>query len=185
MIVHVGATIKKVRKSKKITLVELSKSSGVQLATLSRIENGIMTGTLESHINIAKALEISLIDLYKELPQVKKTVEVGTDKEREAVFVHNKRSASEMLASKISGKKMMPVLVTVQKGGSTHKEETKHGIEKFIYVLDGKIEGFIGENTYELKKGDTLYFEACLPHYFKNTGTSDAKLISVTCPPVW
>ena len=37
------------------------------MATLSRIENGKMTGTLDSHTNIAAALEISLPVLYKDL----------------------------------------------------------------------------------------------------------------------
>ena len=63
---HVGEIIHKLRKSKKMTLLELSNTSGVALATLSRMENGKMTGTLESHMNICKALEVNLPDLYKD-----------------------------------------------------------------------------------------------------------------------
>ncbi len=182
-IMHVGEIIHKLRKERKMTLLELSQKSGVALATLSRMENGKMTGTLESHMKICEALEVSLPDLYRDLSQSQKTVEVQAKGTRNNVFIHDKKSSSEMLASKVLNKKMMPILIKINKGENTHKEETKPGVEKFIYVLDGKIEANIGKEKYKLTKGDTLYFDSSLPHYFKNIGTGETRLICVTCPP--
>ena len=166
-----------------MTLLELSTKSGVALATLSRMENGKMTGTLESHMNICKALEIPLPNLYRDLEASAKTVDLQTKKARTDVFVHDKKAVSEMLAANVLNKKMMPTMIRIQKGGNTHKEETKPGIEKFAYLLDGKVEANIGAEKYVLSKGDTLYFESSVPHYFKNIGAGDARLICVTCPP--
>jgi quercetin dioxygenase-like cupin family protein len=180
---HIGEIIHKARKEKRMTLVELSSNSGVALATLSRIENGKMTGTLESHMKIAEALQMSLPDLYRNLSMSKKQVEVLTKKTKTDVFMHDRTASSEMLATKIANKKMMPVLIKVNKGGSTQKEETGVGVEKFIYVLDGKIEAGIGDEKYTLTKGDTLYFDSSIPHRFRNAGTAESRLISVTCPP--
>lgn len=180
---HVGEMIHKIRKEKKMTLLELSNESGVALATLSRVENGKMTGTLESHMNICKALNIALPELYKNLSPVNRAVEVQTKKARTDVFVHDKKSSSEMLASNVLTKKMMPILIKLSPGGATHNEETKAGIEKFIYVLEGKVEANVGEQKYNLTKGDTLYFESSVPHHFKNIGTGESHLICVTCPP--
>lgn len=181
---HVGEIIHRLRKEKELTLLELSEKSGVALATLSRIENGKMTGTLESHMNICKALEITLPELYKDLSASKKTLEIRSRKEHADVFVHDKNSSAEMLASKVLNKKMMPILIKIAEGGSTHKEETKSGVEKFVYVLDGKVEANIGEETYNLTRGDTLYFESSLPHQFKNTGKGESRLICVISPPL-
>jgi len=180
---HVGEIIHNIRKEKKMTLVGLSDKSGVALATLSRIENGRMMGTLQSHIDIAKALEISLPDLYKDLSASKKRVEVKTRKSHADVFMHDKKATSEMLASGVLNKKMLPILIKINKDGTTHKEETKIGIEKFIYILSGKIEADIGDNKYELTRGDSLYFESSIPHYFRNVGAEECTLISVACPP--
>ena len=91
---HVGQIIKKLRKENGLTLVELSKESGVALATLSRIENGRMTGTLKSHIKICEALDIVLTDLYKNLSASKKTLEVRTKPAGGAVSVHDKKSSA-------------------------------------------------------------------------------------------
>ena len=167
-----------------MTLLELANKSGVALATLSRMENGKMTGTLDSHMRICEALDLTLPELYKNLYPPKKAVDMQSDRSRTEVFIHDKKSSEEILASKILNKKMMPVLVKIAKGGKTQKEETKSGIEKFIYVIEGKIEANIGEEKYNLGRNDSLYFESNMPHYFKNSGTSDARIISVVCPPM-
>ena len=180
---HVGEIINRLRKERKMTLLELSNGSGVAVATLSRVENGKMTGTLDSHMAICKTLEISLPELYKDLSTSQKIVEIQTRNARTEVFVRDKKTASEMLASNVLNKKMMPLMIKISKGGATHKEETKVGIEKFLYVLEGKLDAFVGEKRYEMTKGDTLYFESSLPHYFKNTGMGEVRLISVISPP--
>jgi Cupin domain. len=148
------------------------------------MENGKMTGTLESHMKICDALGVALPELYKNLYQSKRDIDIQKQRSRTEVFVHDKKSSEEMLASKVLNKKMMPVLVKIAKGGRTHKEETKPGIEKFVYVLDGKIEAAIGEEKYNLMKGDTLYFEGSTPHYFKNTHSTDTKLLCIISPPI-
>lgn len=180
---HVGEIIHNLRKERRMILSELSDKSGVALATLSRIENKKMTGTLKSHIKICEALEISLPELYKYITLSKKQVEFRTKDAQSGVSVHKKNFSSEILMSKTANKKMMPLLVKISKRGTTDKDETKPGVEKFIYVLDGKIEADIGEEKYNLTKGDTLYYESSVPHRFKNTGPGESRLICVISPP--
>ena len=181
---NIGKIIHKLRKERKITLLELSEKSGVALATLSRIENGKMTGTLNSHMNICKALEIDITELYKELSLSKKEVEIRSKKAQPNISFHSKNVSSQLLIQSALNKKMMPLIIKIHKGGSTHKEVTKIGIEKFIYIAAGRIEANIGEEKHNLTKGATLYFESSLPHYFKNTGPGEASLVCVVCPPL-
>jgi quercetin dioxygenase-like cupin family protein/DNA-binding Xre family transcriptional regulator len=180
----IGEIIHRKRKEKNMTLVELSDKSGVALATLSRIENCKMTGTIDSHMKICQALEISLPDMYRELTLTKKEVDVQTKKSKTDVFLHDDRAASEVLVTKMANKKMLPILIKLAKGGTTLKEETRIGVEKFLYVLEGKIEASIGDEKYTLTKGDTLYFDSSIPHQIKNLGAGEARLITVTCPPI-
>ena len=173
-----GKIIQGLRKEKKMTLLELSEKSGVALATLSRIENGKMTGRLESHINISQALEIPLTDLYKDIvPSM--PIEV---RPKSKVFVHSKNTSSEILIQ--GARKIMPISIKISKGESTDKEATKPGVEKFIYMAQGKVEAIIGEERHNLTKGGIIYFDASLPHRFKNTGSGEACLICVVCPPI-
>ena len=59
-----GDHIRALRKERGLTIVKVAKSSGIDQATLSRIENGKMTGTLDSHRRIALCLGVSLPALY-------------------------------------------------------------------------------------------------------------------------
>ena len=179
----IGKTIHALRKENKLTLLELADKSGVALATLSRMENGKMTGTLESHMKICDALGAPLTELYENLYPPRKSIEMQKQKSRTEVFIHDKKASSEILASKILNKKMMPVLIKLDKGGCTHKEENRYGIDKFIYVLEGRVEVEAGNEKYLLSSNDSLYFEANMPHRLKNIGSSNARIISVTSPP--
>ena len=175
---HVGERIHKIRKQKKLTLADVSERSGVALATLSRIENKKMTGTLEAHTAIAKALDMTLPELYYDMD---KPI-IQSAKEHIDYFVHDEKSSSVMLTKDILAKKMMPVLIRIGGGGRTHNEELKKGTEKFLYVLEGKIEAVISNSRAVMEPGTTLYFDASLPHYLQNPGTEEAQCICVVTP---
>jgi len=177
---NIGKRIRELRKNKKLTLVEISKKGGVALATLSRIETGKMTGTLNSHINIAKALDITLPELYSEINKPA-TLHKKKDYDVE-FFTHNKKISSILLTKDIFTKKMLPVLIRLDRGAKTHKEGLRKGTEKFISVLDGKIEVITGKERNVLEKGTTLYFDAYQPHYIRNIGNTKARCLCVTTP---
>ena len=179
----IGNKIRTLRKAKKMTLDELSKASGVALASLSRIENNKMTGTLESHINIAKALNMNLSELLSDVGIQEKNIDILSKENHTDVFVHSDKSSFEMLTTKVLDKKMMPTLLKIQPEGQTNPEQAQFGTEKFIFVLEGKIEVGIADKKYAVDSGGTLYFDASVSHYYKNIGTGLAKAICIITPP--
>ena len=179
---QIGKKVKQLREERKMSLTELSQQSGVQLATLSRMEHLKMTGTLESHLKIAQALSVSLPQLYSDIIKEEKKVEVKTSKSPSDVFVHSKKSSYEILTAKILSRKMMPILLKIEPDGTTHQEQNQAGCEKFIFVLEGKIEAKIAGETYSLSKNNSLYFDASLEHKFFNKGKALARVICVSTP---
>ncbi len=180
---QVGKRIRELRKKRDMTLEELSQKSGVALATLSRMENGKMTGTLASHNRICKALGTSLGELYKEVEDSSKTVESVPKTGRAEPLVHTHKVRYELLVTKTLNKKIMPLIIKVSSGGETRKEENEPGVEKFVYIISGSLEAVIGDRSYTLKRGDSLYFDASLPHVFKNRTKIKAAAICIISPP--
>ena len=183
----VGGRLRTLRKSQGIRLVELAKASGVDAATISRIETGKMSGTLESHLKLSRALGVRLTALYAgiEEAQASRAVAVQAPSRRTEVYVHQAgKSSMAMLTTEVLQKKLMPVLITIEPGGRTHPEEAKVGTEKFLYVLEGALEATVGEARHRLTRGATLYFDASLPHQLKNVGSKTARCLSVVTPPV-
>jgi transcriptional regulator with XRE-family HTH domain len=183
---QIGVRLRALRKSQDITLVELSKASGVDAATISRIETGGMTGTLECHLKLATALGVKLTALYEgvEEARMKEGVTVQPVSGRADVYVHESGKYSmAMLTTDILKKKLMPVFMTLEPGGSTRREEAKVGTEKFLYVLEGELEANIGEATHPLKRGGSLYFDASIPHIFRNASHRITRCLLVMTPP--
>ena len=179
---YIGKRLQELRKARGMSLTDLAEKSGVQIATLSRIEHLKMTGTIESHMNIARALDIDITQLYTGIIKEEDKVDLRTGRSATDVFVHSDKSSYEILTSNILSKKMMPVLLKIESGGKTNMEQNRGGTEKFIFVLEGKIEARIGKESYSHSRYNTLYFDASLEHGLINQGKTTAKVLCVTTP---
>ncbi|MFP4473897.1 MAG: helix-turn-helix domain-containing protein [Candidatus Omnitrophota bacterium] len=180
---QIGTKIRALRKKQKLTLAQLSARTGIQIATLSRIETNKMTGTLESHLAIAKALGVELTDLYSEIAAApsSNTTHRTADRPGET-FSFNEKAAYEILTNNVLRKKMLPSLVRVDPGGRTSSEQNRNGAEKFIFVLSGRVTVYIEKASFRLEERQSLYFDASLKHYYQNDGDETARFISVQTP---
>jgi len=177
-----GKRLHDLRKSRKMTLVELARKTGIDQATLSRIENGKMTGTLESHMLLATALGVRLPDLYNEVLTI-----AGEAKEKEVrqkleTFSYSTGAVAELLTTGILQKKMMPILLKIKGGGHTETEEYPAGTERFLYVIKGAVELNLGTDKQPLKSGQSAYFGAAQPHSIANPSSNEAWCLSIMTP---
>lgn len=180
MLKNLGETIRRLRKEKKLTLVEISEKTGVAQATLSRIETGTMIGTVESHQKVADILGVSLAELYSGVdPRHDQIAHLKQETDRKITH-HTKSLQVELLTQESSKKKITPLLVTLQPEAETAHEKNERGVEKFIYVLEGEVKATIEKDEFVLKQGETLYFDASLPHQILNQKKLSRLLIAVS-----
>lgn len=60
-----GENLKKIRNKEKITQIEIANILGVNRSFISNIENGKNNPTLSTITNLAKALKVSIGELFK------------------------------------------------------------------------------------------------------------------------
>ncbi len=178
---QIGQQVQRLRKLKKISLTELATTSGVQIATLSRIENGKMTGTVESHIQIAQSLGVDITELYQTL-RPEDAVPVTPKDRLEVISAPNDKVATELLTRQSASKKMLPSLIRIHGKSSTTTDKGIPGSEKFIFILDGTIVVHIGDQAIKLTEKSSLYFSAAQPHSFENPLSATAKILCITTP---
>ena len=181
MLKNLGQRIRKLRKDKGLTLVEISKKTGVAQATLSRIETGTMMGTVESHEKIAEALGVGLAELYSGVDSRYEQIAHLKDSERKVT----KQTANvriELLTQESSKKKITPLLITLQGGSETQREHNERGVEKFVYLLEGEIKTKVDKEEFPLSAGESLYFDASLPQQIINEKSKIARLIVAVSP---
>lgn len=61
---HIEILLKKVRNEKNVTLNTLSKKCGVSVSHINDIENNLKMPSLVILVKIAKALNVSILELY-------------------------------------------------------------------------------------------------------------------------
>jgi len=179
---ELGNRIREIRKQKKITLLELAKTTGVAQATLSRMETGLMVGTVKSHQKIAEAIGISLAELYGHIDSRYGQISHQAATNDRKVFAKTDQMKCELLTQEISKKKITPLLITLASHGKSGVEKLERGVEKLIFVLEGTVTAKLEQKEYALNQHDTLYFDASLPHQLANPGGKQAKIFCAVSP---
>ena len=177
-----GQRIKSLRKTRKLTLVEVAKKTGIDQATLSRIENGVMIGTLNSHMKIAEVLGLNLPELYEHVLDKISEAKDKSIKRKLETFSHSSGAVAELLTTSVLQKKMMPVLLKLKTKGHTETEEFPLPTERFIYVLKGSVELRLGKEPRSLKQGESLYFNGAIPHQLWNRHKGESHVLSIITP---
>ena len=185
---ELGELIRTLRQARKFTLADLAQRSAIDQATLSRIETGKMTGTVESHRLIARALGMRLAALYAGLDDedaVREAVSVHTARAPQPITTYQPGKVSwQVLTTQVLQKKMLPALLTLEPRGHTPVETLPSGTERFLYVLDGEVTVKVQEQRHPLKARQTIYFDAHLPHQLTNPAARPAHCLFVSTPPV-
>ena len=181
---NLGTRIRQLRQMKGWSLGDLSKRCGVALSSLSRIETGRMTGTLDSHLEIARALGVRVSELYATLDLAGPAVEVKTAGDLRRGQLSTKGATLTVLTEAALQKKMLPVLVRLPPRKGTSAERGLAGSERFLYVLQGQLQLAAGEEKFRLGPGECAYLQASAPHRLLNVGPGTLLAVSVTCPPL-
>lgn len=183
---EIGVLMRRLRKAKRLTLAELAKRSGIDQATLSRIETGKMTGTVESHRLIAGALGLRLSQLYAGLEggsAVREAVSLQPAPAQRQITTYTPGKASaQVLTTQVLQKKMLPALITLEPRGRTVPETFPVGTERFLYVLEGNLAVRVRDQRHHLSTRQTIYFDAHVTHQLLNPAARQARCLSVLTP---
>ncbi len=165
-----GRQIRDHRKQRNLTLQELSDLTGLSKPNLSQIENNIVTPPIATLLKISTALGITIGTFFKNDEQAESIVVVRkADRHGIAKGPHVSHIGYqyEPLAYPRSEKKMEPFIVHVEERKSSDIVYNNHIGEEFLFILEGEVEFRSGANVIILKEGDSLYFDAGIPHGYR------------------
>ncbi|HSI82451.1 MAG: helix-turn-helix domain-containing protein [Candidatus Methylacidiphilales bacterium] len=167
--VHVAARIAALRKEVGLTLRELASRTGLSDAYLSRVENGQTAVTLASLEKLAAIFATPIATFFETEDEPRRVVLCRSGQGRNARFRGSKGTPVELLAEDKHGKLMEPLIVDVS-SAAMEVPAMGHPGEEFNYVIEGECTFFFGDEQYLLKTGDSVYFDASIPHVLRATG---------------
>lgn len=152
-------------------LDEVAKETGISASYLSKIENCQANASLEVLQKLAAFYGESL--LYYVAPVESENSLVRKDE-------GEKFSIGEgIIVESVTGLRdnFLSTMIYTAEQGAGSAEASIHSGEEYIYLLAGKLEFKIGENTYTLRPGDSLSFRSRDPHSWRNIGKRTARML--------
>jgi quercetin dioxygenase-like cupin family protein len=176
---QLGRAIRAARQAQKATLAEVAARADVSISLLSQVERGQVDPSLESLRSIAAALETTPFKLLSDDSHRLSVVRAGRGRLMQLTDgdgCYEVLTAWENAAAGV-------VRWTLEPGHATLEEPQPHDGEEAIFVLSGRAEVQIGEETFEIGRGDFIAYDAHLPHRVKATDEEQFQAIIVTVPP--
>src|SRR3954451_4397714 len=175
----VGARVKSLREAMDLSLRDLSERSGVSAPMLSQVERGDTSPTLAVAQKIAAGLDLTLSQLLR-LDEDRHVVVVRSKDRR----IRRRRGHKvEELTPPLPGQRADVSEHTLAPGAAPGAPDDppmhEPGSRETAVVLDGAVELFIDGQRHELAEGDSVTFDADLPHHFENNSEAEARLIAV------
>lgn len=177
--VDVGSNLRRLREERDLTIRALADKSGLAVNTLSLIENAKSSPSVSTLQQLAVALQVPVAAFFE--------VEAREDNIAYIKAVNRPQAAFEQgtladLGAGTSIRAVEPFIVTLEPQASSGYEDIVHTGFEFVYCLEGQIGYTIRGRTYLLEPGDSLLFEAYLPHRWQNLGPGVSRSILVLYP---
>lgn len=179
---ELGTTIRKIRKSKLLTLKDVARMTDLTESLLSQIENNKAQPSITSLMAISKALNTPIAYFFE---QDDNPVHSPVLRSSERPVVHTKSGITYYLLSQNVEEVQIEMLYAeYEKGASTEVLHTHSGYECGI-VLEGKLEVKLEEDRYILNRGDSITIPSSQPHNVVNIYEGSSTAIWVNNPPTF
>lgn len=181
----IAEKLRALRLRKKMGLVELGRHTGLSPAMLSKVERGKLFPTLPTLVRIAMVFSVGLEYFFSDdrkrhvlgivrRAERKRFPERPDNKDNSFFFESLDFAAVERKLNAYSAE-----FCAVARG----KARPHHhpGVE-FLTVVRGTLEMQIGTQEHTLESGDSIYFDASVPHTYRRVSTKPCSALVVTVP---
>ena len=180
----IGREVRAFRKKLDITVMELSRLTGLSAGMLSKIERGIASPSLGTLQALSNALQVPVTAFFRQF-----------EEQRDATFVQAGHGLKIERRGSRAGHQYELLGHTVGKSTAvepyfitlTNESEAfpmfHHAGTEFIYMLQGKVGYRHGSRVYTMSPGDSLFFDAEAFHGPENLIELPAKFLSIIVYP--
>lgn len=175
----VGSRMRALREGLGLSLRDLADRSGVSAPMLSQVERGETSPTLAIAERIAGGLELSLSQLLR-LDEAGHVVVIRNGERRRRT---RRGHHTAELTPPLPGQRADVSVHALEPGAATGRpgDPPLHepGARETAVVLSGSVVLIIDAERHELGEGDSVTFDADLPHHFENDSDAWAEFLAV------
>ena len=176
-LLEMGMRLCELREVKGMSEEEIAEKLNMTVEEYLQYEDGKRDFSFSFMLSVSTILGIDVMNLLSgQTPKLSDCAMVRRGQE----FFIKKEGAYDYkhLAYTFKNKKAEPFFVTCMPGEEDKELHTHEG-QEFNFVLSGKMRLKIGNITYDLNKGDSVYFNSKIPHGIKVLGDEAVKFLAV------
>jgi transcriptional regulator with XRE-family HTH domain len=178
---YIGVKVKKARLQEGLKITDVARSSGISQGMVSKIENAQVSSSLETLSRLCSAIGLPISKLFNDYDRPDGGAQFTKKGEGLEVVRRGteKGHTYQLLTYQRGGKKSFePFLVSMDDLSEVFPTFSHPG-EEFIHLLSGKLIYRHGNHLYEMEAGDSLTFDAEVPHGPEKLIEVPIKLLSI------
>jgi transcriptional regulator with XRE-family HTH domain/predicted Fe-Mo cluster-binding NifX family protein/quercetin dioxygenase-like cupin family protein len=176
---QVGRRLRDLRTHRGFSLRSLADRSGLNVNTLSMVENGKTSPSVSTLQQLALALNVPISAFFETEPEEKRVVFTPANQRPQTSFGSTQM---QNLGKDLAGSAVQPFVISLAPGMGSGERMIVHTGHEFVYCLSGSITYTIDQDQYLLNPGDSLVFESHLPHCWQNDGNETAQILLTLYP---
>jgi mannose-6-phosphate isomerase-like protein (cupin superfamily) len=153
---------------------------------LSQIERGQTNPSFRILYKISRGLQVPVSIFFAGFDP--NGIVVRKDERRSLKFPSSERNEDnshlvyELLSPDLTGRLEL-MWIEYGPGTSTERTPFSHQGEECGVIIEGQLTAHIGGESFDLKKGDSIYLNSTIPHWFNNPGDDIAVMVWAVTPP--
>lgn len=173
-----AAQVRARRLNSRHTLEALARKSRVSKSMISKIERGDVQPSLDIAVRLAEALRSTLSEMVRH-DEYARIVKI--ERKEQSVVTDPNGNWERRLLSPIFGGASLEILHATVKAKVRMGTFPRHakGTEEYVVVLRGELRISINGESYPLRAGDSLFFEADKDHSLENPAKRRAEYLIV------
>ncbi len=175
---RIGKRLRKLRTQRGLSLADVAAAAEISVGFLSALERSQMSASVGTLRRLARFYRTNILEFFDAnevrtplvRPAKRKVLEAGPGVRMELLAWGNTV--------------MEPHLFRIKPNAGSGESYTHEG-EEFLFVLRGALQIALADEEFQLKRGDSFYFESSKPHRWKNPGPGETWLLWVNTPPTF
>jgi len=175
----VGRQLRTMRKARRLSIRALAQLSGLSVNTLSLIENGKTSPSVNTLHHLASSLDVPITAFFEYEHPKRRIVHQKGGERQQLVF---SQGQVEKLGAGMPHLGSEPFIARLEPGATSGDTPIVFPGREFIYCLEGHITYTIDGDAYPLAPGDSLIFDSYTPYTWQNTAPTSSSALLVLCP---
>ena len=150
---------------------------------ISEVERGRANPAFRTLYRISHALDLRIGDLFEDQPDVPAANATVIHKsQRKRLQLGDHGLVWELLTPNLQGQLEM-LLTRVPPGFSNRDDPFQHRGEECVVLLEGSLEVMVGDQKFELGRGDAITYDSGQNHWWHNPTEVEGLIVGAVTPP--